>query len=352
TSESEIWFKTNTNEATTHFTGIIAPTPANSSSSAISATPTASSTDESKSSILPIVLGSVIGIVVLIAIAVFFYIWIRKNRRYSSREPLGFMAVSLDDGSDAAPGSDAVNATNSRASFTHSLPVMSGILGSKNRNSYQSSEYSGSTAAQFAQWSQDDENASLVGGTSMQQRVKQDDTAYPPRLPGGILSQEHDLISNDGSQRPRSILNQPFVASSMIPLAPNDPLTARYSRQQQQSNLGLEQQENIITRSVPSGPPIIRSPMVVPIQPLVAIGGSNSPRSRPLSVHSTASSEHQEYVKLRPISVHSVASSTYSNDPERLGPSGQSNRYPSMRSVRTTGSHVSSNQDDRELQYL
>lgn len=176
-------------------------------------------------------LGIVLGVGALIGAGAFFFFRFRKRRRFDSKRPLSFLALSLDDPSGAesassrAAGTDAIYDPNrpitSRGSVNYTPPVMSGLMGSDSRFSYQApSEHSSSIGAQFAQWSQDDENAALVGG-------------YTP---------EHELHPD-----------QPFVATSMVSLPPNDPLHSRYSRQQlelYEQGSPSPRQENLPLRAV------------------------------------------------------------------------------------------------------
>ncbi|KAG0279455.1 hypothetical protein BGZ95_001158 [Linnemannia exigua] len=245
--------------------------------------------DSSKPSILPIVLGSVLGAGVLIGAAVFFFLRFKKHRRFDSKRPLSFLALSADDhstGTESASaralGTDALYDSNrpitSQPSLRYTPPVMSGI----NRYSYQSSEHSGATGGQFAQWSQDDENAALVGGPSRQQQLlmtEQGEDGYPARFhDGGVYSHEHVPIGDS---------EQPFVASSMMPFARNEPRHARYSQQQSQL-----QPETLEVRNV-SNPPEA-SPALshrgVPLQVLKPETEKGTPTSRPLSIHSNAAS--------------------------------------------------------------
>ncbi|KAF9921494.1 hypothetical protein BGZ65_010303, partial [Modicella reniformis] len=94
-------------------------------------------------------------------------------RRFDSKRPLSFLALSLEDpsggsesASSRAAGTDAIYDTSrpitSQPSLRYTPPVMASLLGSNNRFSYQApSEHSGSLGGHFAQWSQDDENVEL-----------------------------------------------------------------------------------------------------------------------------------------------------------------------------------------------
>lgn len=156
---------------------------------------------------------------------------------------------------------------------------MSGI----NRYSYQSSEHSGATGGQLAQWSQDDENAALVGGPSRQQQLmtaEQGDEGYSARA--GAYLHEHDLMADP---------EQGFVASSMMPFAGNDSrhtLNSQQRLQQQQQ----QQPETLEVRNMshPSQTSPALSQRGVPLQVLNPEAEQGSPRSRPLSVHSQAAS--------------------------------------------------------------
>ncbi|KAF8947944.1 hypothetical protein BGZ47_007212 [Haplosporangium gracile] len=266
-------------------TGSRGPTGVSTATSTLSPTATPVNPEEpSKPSILPIVLGSVLGAGVLIGAAVFFFFRFRKHRRFDSKRPLSFLALSADDhttGTESASaralGTDALYDANrpitSQPSLRYTPPVMSGI----DRYSYQSSEHSGATGGQFAQWSQDDENAALVGGPSRQQQLmmtEQGEDGYPERAGG--YSHEHDLMADS---------DQAFVASSMMPLAGNDPRHTRYSQQQQQP-------ETLEVRNVshPSQTSPALSQRGVPLQVLNPETEQGSPRSRPLSIHSQAAS--------------------------------------------------------------
>ncbi|KAF9898714.1 hypothetical protein BX616_003689 [Lobosporangium transversale] len=215
------------------------PSVSNSSKAGTSPTATSTNPDDTSSgpSVLPIVLGSVLGLAVLITAGVFFFFRFRKHRRFDSKRPLSFLALSLEDpvggsesASSRAAGTDAIFASNrpntSQSSLRYTPPIMPGLMGS-NRYSYQS-EHSGATGAQYAQWSQDDENAALVGGPSRQQQLMMVESGDSR---GGIYS------DNNGFQRQRPSSQQSFVATSMVQLGPNDPLHARYSRQQSQDAL-------------------------------------------------------------------------------------------------------------------
>ncbi|KAG9073170.1 hypothetical protein KI688_000957 [Linnemannia hyalina] len=243
--------------------------------------------ESSKPSILPIVLGSVLGVGALIGAGIFFFIRFRKHRRFDSKRPLSFLALSVDDhttGTESASaralGTDAHYDSNrpitSQPSLRYTPPVMSGI----DRYSYQSSEHSGATGGQFAQWSQDDENAALVGGPSRQQQLmvgEQGEDGYPARP--GAFSHEHDLMADS---------DQAFVASSMMPIAGNELRQPQYSQQQQQQ----QQPETLEVRNVshPSQTSPALSQRGVPLQVLNPEAEMGSPRSRPLSVHSEAAS--------------------------------------------------------------
>lgn len=179
--------------------------------------------------------------------------------------------------------------------------MMSGI----NRYSYQSSEHSGATGGQFAQWSQDDENAALVGGPSRQQQLmmtEQGEDGYPARP--GAFSHEHDLMADP---------DQAFVASSMMPLAGNSPRHTRYSQQQQQ-----QQSETLEVRNVshPSQTSPALSQRGAPLQVLNPEAEEGSPRTRPLSIHSQAAS----VLSVRNPSVRSDGRST---DAEQAGQSSK-----------------------------
>ncbi|KAF8985201.1 hypothetical protein BGZ46_005564 [Entomortierella lignicola] len=298
----------------------ISSTPNSTITSNSTIPPTSTPTNPSESSkvpILPIVLGSVLGLGALIGAGVFFFFRFRKNRRFDSKRPLSFLALSLEDpipGSEAnssrVSGSGAIYDSNrpitSQPSLRYTPPVMS------SRFSYQSSENSGATAGQYAQWSQDDENAALVGGPTRQQQLMMPDQAdgYPARLPGGVFSQEHELVSDDGFQRGRPDSEQSFVASSMVPIAPNDPLTARYSRQQQQQPIVTE---TVVARQV-GNPQLINPTEDVPLQTLNSNAGSRTPVQRPMSIHSNSGSIHGGSVlpaQQRPISARSNAGSVH-----------------------------------------
>ncbi|KAF9156480.1 hypothetical protein BG015_004961 [Linnemannia schmuckeri] len=265
------------------------PTGVSTTTSTLSPTATPVNPEESsKPSILPIVLGSVLGAGVLIGAAIFFFFRFRKHRRFDSKRPLSFLALSADDhtiGTESASaralGTDALYDTNrpitSQPSLRYTPPVMSGI----NRYSYQASEHSGTTGGQFAQWSQDDENAALVGGPSRQQQLmmtEQGEDGYPARP--GTYSHEHDPMADP---------DHAFVASSMMPLAGNDPRHTRYSQQQQQQQ---QQPETLEVRNVshPSQTSPALSQRGVPLQVLNPEAEQGSPRSRPLSIHSQAAS--------------------------------------------------------------
>ncbi|KAF9297253.1 hypothetical protein BGZ88_010648 [Linnemannia elongata] len=270
-------------------TGSRGPTGVSTATSTLTPTATPVNPGESsKPSILPIVLGSVLGVGVLIGAAVFFFLRFRKHRRFDSKRPLSFLALSADDhttGTESASaralGTDALYDTNrpitSQPSLRYTPPVMSGI----NRYSYQSSEHSGATGGQFAQWSQDDENSALVGGPSRQQQLmmtEQGEDGYPARP--GAFSHEHDLMADP---------DQAFVASSMMPFAGGDPRHTRYSQQQLQQQ---QQPETLEVRNVshPSQTSPALSQRGVPLQVLNPEAEEASPRSRPLSVHSQAAS--------------------------------------------------------------
>ncbi|KAF9104953.1 hypothetical protein BGX27_009864 [Mortierella sp. AM989] len=317
------------------------PTSTATSNSTTPPTPTPSNSDESsKVPLLPIILGSVLGFGALVGAGVFFFLRFRKNRRFDSKRPLSFLALSLEDptggpdsGSSRASGSEAIYDSNrpitSQPSLRYTPPVMSGIRGNS-RASFHSSEISGATTGQYAQWSQDDENSALVGGPTRQQQIMIADQAeggYPARFSGGVYSQEQSL----GSE-------QSFVASSMLPLAPNDPNAGRYSRQQQQT--AAVQQETVVAKHA-GNPQLINSQENVPLQTLNA--GSGSP------------------VQQRPLSVHSVASPHLSIRNLDQVPSGQSGHQQSVRSVRSSagnpqnvGANTTNAQDhgEDELQYL
>ncbi|KAF9909560.1 hypothetical protein EC991_008385 [Linnemannia zychae] len=224
-------------------TGSNGPLIITTTSSTSTPTGTPVNPDEStKPPILPIVIGSVLGAGALIGAAVFFFLRFRKHRRFDSKRPLSFLALSADDhsiGTEStsarALGTDALYDANrpitSQSSLRYSPPVMSSIK----RYSYQSSEHSGAAGGQIAQWSQDDESAALVGGPSRQQDLmlaEQAEDRYSARFhDGGVYSHEH---------LPMPDSEQSFVASSMIPLARNDPRHARYSQQQQQQQQQLQ----------------------------------------------------------------------------------------------------------------
>ncbi|KAF9142843.1 hypothetical protein BGX30_002033 [Mortierella sp. GBA39] len=267
-------------------TGSTGPAGVSTATSTSTSTATPVNPEESsKPSILPIVLGSVLGVGALIGAAIFFFIRFRKHRRFDSKRPLSFLALSVDDhtaGTESASaralGTDALYDSSrpitSQPSLRYTPPVMSGI----DRYSYQSSEHSGATGGQFAQWSQDDENAALVGGPSRQQQLmvaEQGEDGYPARP--GAFSHEHDLMADP---------DQAFVASSMMPIAGNDLRQPQYSQQQQQQSETLE----VRNVSHPSQASPALSQRGVPLQVLNPETERGSPRSRPLSVHSEAAS--------------------------------------------------------------
>ncbi|KAF9550079.1 hypothetical protein EC957_001565 [Mortierella hygrophila] len=274
--------------------------------------------ESSKPSILPIILGSVLGVGALIGAGIFFFIRFRKHRRFDSKRPLSFLALSVDDhttGTESASaralGTDGVYDSSrpitSQPSLRYTPPVMSGI----DRYSYQSSEHSGATGGQFAQWSQDDENAALVGGPSRQQQLmvaEQGEDGYPARP--GAFSHEHDLMADS---------DQAFVASSMMPIAGNELRQPQYSQQQQQ-----QQSETLEVRNVshPSQTSPALSQRGVPLQVLNPEAVMSSPRSRPLSVHSEAAS----VLSVRNPSVRSDGRSTGAEQvgqPSKKGGAGQ-----------------------------
>ncbi|KAF9394267.1 hypothetical protein CPC16_011884 [Podila verticillata] len=192
-----------------------------STSSTIS--PTATPEKASGTPILPIVLGSVLGGGVLIAAGVFFFLRFRKGRRFDRKRPLSFLAVSLDDPS----GSDRHLSTSSGGALAGALAVARGGLDRDNdeiryspptpigapndRHSYSTSDNSGAALT----WNPDDENASLVGGYGQQHNQQQ----YHQ-------GEERDLLSDENGFRPPS---ESFVATSMMPLAQNDPRHQRFS---------------------------------------------------------------------------------------------------------------------------
>ncbi|CAO3572950.1 unnamed protein product [Mortierella alpina] len=297
--------------------GPLNPTGSGSASST-KISPTGAPTSEKSDGppVLPIVLGTVLGLGAVIGAGVFFFLRFRKDRRFDSKRPLSFLALSLDDPSGAESASSrAMGATDSlydtnrpitsQPSLRYTPPVMSGVMGNDSRYSYQSSsDQSGATAAQYAQWSQDDENAALVGGPSRQQQIMMAEHGEDSgRLyGGGPYSQEHDMV-------PRSDSQQSFIASSMLPLAPHDPLHARYSRQQQQQ------------QQLADSPTLTRQD--VPLRALNVDAGEQQgeePGSpgRPLSIHSNAASmlsvrnpsEHDRQLSVR--SAHSAAGSVRS----------------------------------------
>ncbi|KAF9212845.1 hypothetical protein BGZ59_006252, partial [Podila verticillata] len=79
------------------------------------------------------------------------------------------------------------------------------------RHSYSTSDNSGAALT----WNPDDENASLVGGYGQQHNQQQ----YHQ-------GEERDLLSDENGFRPPS---ESFVATSMMPLAQNDPRHQRFS---------------------------------------------------------------------------------------------------------------------------
>lgn len=174
---------------------------------------------------MPIVLGSVLGVGVLAAVGAFFFLRFRKGRRFDRKRPLSFLAVSLDDPS----GSDRhLSTSSSGGALAGALAVARGELdrdndeiryspptpigANNNRFSYQSSDNSGPAVT----WNPDDENAALVGGYGQQQQH--------------YHQEERDLLSDENGFRPPS---ESFVASSMMPLAANDPRHQRLSGRQQ-----------------------------------------------------------------------------------------------------------------------
>ncbi|KAG0091606.1 hypothetical protein BGZ92_000276 [Podila epicladia] len=216
--------KPNTGAPGHHSSAPIVPvTPTNSTIS-----PTATPEKSSGAPILPIVLGSVLGVGVLIAAGAFFFIRFRKGRRFDRKRPLSFLAVSLDDPS----GSDRhLSTSSSGGALAGALAIARGGLdrdndeiryspptpigANNNRFSYQSSDNSGPAVT----WNPDDENAALVGGYGQQQQQQH----YHQQ-------EERDLLSDENGFRPPS---ESFVASSMMPLAANDPRHQRFSSHQQ-----------------------------------------------------------------------------------------------------------------------
>ncbi|KAG0362884.1 hypothetical protein BC939DRAFT_453909 [Gamsiella multidivaricata] len=324
------------------------PTTTNSTSP-----PTATPTNGEKSSkppVLPIVLGTVLGLGALIGAGVFFFFRFRKHRRFDSKRPLSFLALSLEDpaggaeaGSSRAAGTDAIYDANrpitSQPSLRYTPPAMAGVLGNS-RFSYQtSSDRSSSTVGQFAQWSQDDENAALVGGPSRQQQIMMtehgQDGYSDGRFNGGLHAQEHDLLSDDnGLQQRRPDSEQSFIATSMFPLAPNDPRRARYSRQQNQPQ-GVAQEQEAITARDMGDPQQISPTLPKESVPLRALNsnrpqeGPGSPLSRPLSIHSNAASvlsvKNPTEVPGRQPSVRSTRSvgGASSGEPGKEGPTSR-----------------------------
>ncbi|KAG0308789.1 hypothetical protein BGZ98_006836 [Dissophora globulifera] len=228
-----------------------------SSTSAALPTTTPNSPDKSSSSrILPIVLGTVLGLGAVIGAAIFFFIRFRKNRRFDSKRPLSFLALSLSDPAGEAESASSNRPITSQPSLRYTPPAAAGLKG--NRFSDRSfSEHSGSTTAQFAQWSQDDENAALVGGPGRQQQImmsEHNEDGYSGligarRNSQGVYTREHDLLSDDnGFHRQRPESEQSFIASSMLPLPPNFQRHAQYSPPSQPA--GLESQETIGARPV------------------------------------------------------------------------------------------------------
>ncbi|GJJ70636.1 hypothetical protein EMPS_02985 [Entomortierella parvispora] len=259
--------------------------------------------------VLPIVLGTVLGLGALIGAGVFFFFRFRKHRRFDSKRPLSFLALSMDDSSMMTSNQESASARagagmdgdiydvnrpiTSQPSLRYTPPVMSGLFGGGNsdRYSYQSaSEHSGATGAQFAQWSQDDENAALVG---LRDQVDPDFADETPN-----------------SGMPRPVSDQSFVASSMVPMTALNSQRhlehARYNRptaidqdevlvpRQPQgipSSDPLEPEENTLavemTLPATSGDPsrLAASPSIEHASPVVSRPGSLS-RSRPVSVHS------------------------------------------------------------------
>ncbi|KAF9338284.1 hypothetical protein BG006_006626 [Podila minutissima] len=193
--------------------------------------PTATPETSSGAPILPIVLGSVLGVGVLIAAGAFFFIRFRKGRRFDRKQPLSFLAVSLDDPS----GSDRhLSTPSSGGALAGALAIARGGLdrdndeiryspptpigANNNRFSYPSSDNSGPAV----NWNPDDENAALVGGYGHQQQQQQQQHYHQ--------QEERDLLSDENGFRPPS---ESFVASSMMPLAANDPRHQRSSGRQQ-----------------------------------------------------------------------------------------------------------------------
>ncbi|KAG0318098.1 hypothetical protein BG000_004341 [Podila horticola] len=138
--------------------------------------PTATPEKSSGAPILPIVLGSVLGVGVLAAVGAFFFLRFRKGRRFDRKRPLSFLAVSLDDPS----GSDRhLSTSSSGGALAGALAVARGELdrdndeiryspptpigANNNRFSYQSSDNSGPAVT----WNPDDENAALVASSMM-----------------------------------------------------------------------------------------------------------------------------------------------------------------------------------------
>ncbi|KAI8349488.1 hypothetical protein B0O80DRAFT_428908 [Mortierella sp. GBAus27b] len=204
--------------------------------------PTPTSDEQSSSpSVVPIVVGVIVGVGALVGAGLFFFFRFRKSRRFDSKRPLSFLALSLDDPSGRsespstrAAGTDAIydpsRPITPQPPLSYNPPVMSGLLGSTSRFSYQSpSEHSGSVGGPYiAQWGQDEENTALVG--------------------------EHELHSE-----------KPFVASSMMHIGPNDPLHFRYSHQQEEGSPGMLQ-ENPPLRAVNADAPT--SPLNVHANPV------------------------------------------------------------------------------------
>ncbi|KAG0045918.1 hypothetical protein BGZ83_008852, partial [Gryganskiella cystojenkinii] len=281
--------------------------PGGSQPSNSTATPTNTPTngtnpnDTDKSSgppILPIVLGTILGLGALIGAGVFFFFRFRKHRRFDSKRPLSFLALSMDDPSMSSTNHESASARGgsgmdgdlydvnrpitSQPSLRYTPPVMSGLFGGAgeghaNRYSYQSSsEYSGATGAQFAQWSQDDENASLVGGRS----------------------QPVDFADDLNPAGDRPVSEQSFVATSMVPMMALNSQRhlehARYNRPTALENDAVivpRQPQGIPSSSPPTSPvlarattPVVRSgvPHLLDQEENAPTASGTSPSSSPV----------------------------------------------------------------------
>ncbi|KAG0239224.1 hypothetical protein BGW41_007840 [Actinomortierella wolfii] len=227
-----------------------------------SGTPSGNGDDDSKPPLLPIILGSVIGGVILISAAAFFIWRWRKSRRFDSKRPLSFVSLPTDmqdvDYETAQKNGGSGRPLTAQPSLRYTPPDETNAFAALARNSggmgpvseeYRSSFHHSDHSSNVDPYLMDDENTRLVTARDGVRSA----SPYPPAqrdsedaygligmrggIGGGGASPHRQgsaaLIGpgmDDDVYLHRPPSNQSFVATSMVPVAHDDPIHTRYSR--------------------------------------------------------------------------------------------------------------------------